>query len=236
MARKALAYYLQNLRHDLPAGLVVFLVALPLCLGIALASGAPLFSGLVSGIVGGLVVSLLSGSQLSVSGPAAGLTVIVLHGIDRVGGFEAFLVAVVLAGILQWLLGTVKAGVIGAYFPSAVIRGMLTAIGLILIMKQLPHAVGFDLDALVDETYSPQTPSSTFLEIGDALRAISPGATLVSAVSLLIMMLWESPFLRKLGLLSWLPGPLVAVIWGVAFEISAMGGAWEIRGQHLVSL
>jgi len=209
MARKALAYYLQNLRHDLPAGLVVFLVALPLCLGIALASGAPLFSGLVSGIVGGLLVSLLSGSQLSVSGPAAGLTVIVLHGIDRVGGFEAFLVAVVLAGILQWLLGTVKAGVIGAYFPSAVIRGMLTAIGLILIMKQLPHAVGFDLDALVDETYSPQTPSSTFLEIGDALRAISPGATLVSAVSLLIMMLWESPFTKKTWpaqLAAWSPG------------------------------
>lgn len=236
MARKALAYYLQNFRHDLPAGMVVFLVALPLCLGIALASGAPLFSGLISGIVGGLVVSLLSGSELSVSGPAAGLTVIVLNGIDRVGGFEGFLVAVILAGILQILLGTVRAGVIGAYFPSAVIRGMLTAIGLILIMKQLPHAVGYGVDVIVDETYLPQTPSSTFLEIGDALRAVSPSATLVSAVSLMIMLLWERPFFRKYRVVNLIPGPLMAVLWGGTYEIFTHGGAWAIKGQHLVSL
>lgn len=236
MARKQLAYYLQNLGHDIPAGLVVFLVALPLCLGVALASGAPLFSGLIAGIVGGLVVSLLSGSQLSVSGPAAGLTVIVLQGIDHVGGFQPFLVAVVLAGILQLLLGYLKAGVIGAYFPSAVIRGMLTAIGLILIMKQLPHAVGFGADAIVDETYSPQTPSSTFFEIGDAFMAISPGATIVSVVSILIMLIWETPFFKKIGLLRLVPGPLVAVLWGVLFEILTLGGQLEIKSQHLVSL
>lgn len=236
MARKQLAYYLQNLSHDLPAGVVVFLVALPLCLGIALASGAPLFSGIVTGIVGGVVVSLLSGSQLSVSGPAAGLTVIILHGIEQVGGFQTFLLAVVLAGVLQLALGYLRAGIIGAYFPSAVIRGMLTAIGLILIMKQLPHAVGFGVDAVVDETYSPQTPSSTFFEIGDALKAISPAATIVSFVGILIMLLWETSFFKKNRVLSLVPGPLVAVLWGVAFEILTLGTPLEIKGQHLVSL
>ena len=236
MPRKQLSYYLQNLSHDIPAGLVVFLVALPLCLGVALASGAPLFSGLVAGIVGGIVVGLFSGSQLSVSGPAAGLTVIVLQGIEHVGGFQAFLVAVVLAGILQLLLGYLKAGVIGAYFPSAVIRGMLTAIGLILIMKQLPHAVGFGADAVVDETYSPQTPSSVFFEMGDALNAISPGATIVTVVALLIMLLWETRFFKSNRVFSLVPGPLVAVLWGVAFEIFTTGGPLEIKSQHLVSL
>ncbi len=236
MARQQFADYLQNLGHDIPAGLVVFLVALPLCLGVALASGAPLFSGLIAGIVGGLVVSLLSGSQLSVSGPAAGLTVIVLQGIGQVGGFEPFLVAVVLAGILQLIFGYLKAGVIGAYFPSAVIRGMLTAIGLILIMKQLPHAVGFGVDAIIDETYSPQTPTSTLFEIGDAFSAISPGATMVTAVSLLIMMLWETACLKRNRWFTLIPGPLVAVLWGVIFSVYSKGSMLEIEGQHLVSL
>jgi len=236
MARKQSAYYLQNLRHDIPAGIVVFLVALPLCLGVALASGAPLFSGLVAGIVGGVVVSWLSGSQLSVSGPAAGLTVIVLNGIEQVGGFEIFLLSVVLAGILQLLLGYLKAGIIGAYFPSAVIRGMLTAIGLILIMKQIPHAVGYGVDVVVDETYSPETPSAAFFEIGDALESISMGATIVTLVALGIMLLWETSFIKKSKVLSQIPGPLVAVIWGVIFEVSTLGTPLEISGQHLVSL
>ncbi|MFM8445134.1 MAG: SulP family inorganic anion transporter [Methylococcus sp.] len=236
MARKQLAYYLQNLGHDIPAGIVVFLVALPLCLGVALASGAPLFSGLVAGIVGGVVVSWLSGSQLSVSGPAAGLTVIVLHGIEQVGGFQPFLVAVVLAGVLQLILGFLKAGVIGAYFPSAVIRGMLTAIGLILIMKQLPHAVGYGVDVVVDETYYPEQPSSAFFEIGDALKAISLGSTLVTAVALIIMIAWESSFIKRNRLLSLAPGPLVAVLWGVIFGVSTQGTPLELSGQHLVSL
>ena len=236
MARKQLGYYLQNLQHDIPAGIVVFLVALPLCLGVALASGAPLFSGLVAGIVGGVVVSWLSGSQLSVSGPAAGLTVIVLQGIEQVGGFEVFLLSVVLAGILQVVLGYLKAGVIGAYFPSAVIRGMLSAIGLILIMKQLPHAVGYGADVVVDETYSPETPSSTFFEMGDALNSISMGATLVTLAALAIMALWETPLIKRIKLLGNVPGPLVAVIWGVVFGVLTTGTPLEIAGQHLVSL
>src|SRR5690606_11791655 len=131
-----------NLRHDLPASIVVFLVAMPLCLGIALASGAPLFSGIIAGIIGGAVVALLSGSYLGVSGPAAGLAVIVLNAIQKMG-FEPFLLAVVIAGILQVLLGVIRAGIIGYYFPSAVIKGMLSGIGIIIILKQIPHAVGY---------------------------------------------------------------------------------------------
>jgi len=236
MSRKQLTYYFEHLGHDIPAGIVVFLVALPLCLGVALASGAPLFSGIVAGIVGGVVVTWLSGSQLSVSGPAAGLTVIVLHGIEQAGGFQAFLVAVVLAGVLQLIFGFLRAGVIGSYFPSAVIRGMLTAIGLILIMKQLPHAVGYGVDLIVDETYSPQTPSSTFFEIGTALKAISMGATIVSVVALLIMFVWDTPFIKQNRVLGQVPGPLVAVLWGVLFEVFTLGSPLEITGQHLVSL
>jgi MFS superfamily sulfate permease-like transporter len=236
MARKQLAYYLQNLGHDIPAGIVVFLVALPLCLGVALASGAPLFSGLVAGIVGGMVVSWLSGSQLSVSGPAAGLTVIVLHGIEQVGGFQPFLLAVVLAGMFQLALGFLRAGIISAYFPSAVIRGMLTAIGLILIMKQLPHAVGYGVDLIVDETYAPETPSGAFFEIGDALKAISFGATIVTSVALSIMLVWELPAIKSQRILGQIPGPLIAVLWGVLFNMVSDGTALELAGQHLVSL
>ena len=143
MIHKHIAYYKKNFKNDAPASLVVFLVALPLCLGIALASGAPLFSGLIAGLVGGLVVSWLSGSQLSVSGPAAGLTVIVFNAIETLGSFQGLLVAVVLAGIIQLLFGYLRAGIIGAFFPSSVIKGMLAAIGLILIIKQIPHATGY---------------------------------------------------------------------------------------------
>jgi MFS superfamily sulfate permease-like transporter len=151
MIRKHLNYYLAHLGQDIPAGLVVFLVALPLCLGIALASGAPLMSGIVAGVIGGLLVSWASGSQVSVSGPAAGLTVIVMTAIEQQGGFQALLLSVVLAGAMQTVLGFAKAGTIGAYFPASVIKGMLAAIGLILILKQIPHAVGYDADFVGDE-------------------------------------------------------------------------------------
>jgi MFS superfamily sulfate permease-like transporter len=134
--------YTSYLRSDVQSGLVVFLVALPLCLGIALASGAPLFAGIISGVIGGIVVGFLSNSQLSVTGPAAGLTAIVLAAISSLGSYQYFLAAVVLAGVLQILLGIARAGTISNYFPSNVIEGMLTAIGIIIIMKQLPHAVG----------------------------------------------------------------------------------------------
>ena len=145
MIHKHAQYYFRHVKDDFPAGIVVFLVALPLCLGIALASGAPLFSGLIAGLVGGLVVSWLSGSQLSVSGPAAGLTVIVFNAIETLGSFQGLLVAGVLAGIMQLTLGYLRAGIIGAFFPSAVIKGMLAAIGLILIIKQIPHATGYPI-------------------------------------------------------------------------------------------
>jgi MFS superfamily sulfate permease-like transporter len=229
-------YYFRQLDHDIPAGIVVFLVALPLCLGVALTSGAPLMAGMIAGIVGGIVVSWASGSQLSVSGPAAGLTMIVLQGIESVGGYSAFLLAVVLAGLLQLILGYLRAGLIGAYFPSAVIKGMLTAIGLILIMKQLPHAVGYGADLMGEETYFPETPGNTWSELVRSLDVISPGAAVVSSVAVLIMLIWETPAIKAGKVLSRVPGPLVAVIWGVLFNIGSEGTALAIADHHLVSL
>ncbi|RZJ74243.1 MAG: SulP family inorganic anion transporter, partial [Flavobacterium sp.] len=152
----------KNLKKDLPSSIVVFLVALPLCLGIALASGAPLFAGLIAGIVGGTVVASISGSQLSVTGPAAGLTVIVLNSITELGGFQIFLVAVILAGVIQIILGLIKAGTIGNYFPSSVIEGMLAAIGITLILKQLPHALGVDSDFFGDDKFVQADHENTF--------------------------------------------------------------------------
>lgn len=231
-------YYLKHLNHDLPAGIVVFLVALPLCLGIALASGAPLFSGIIAGVVGGVIVAWASGSQLSVSGPAAGLTVIVFNAIETLGSFQGFLLAVVMAGMLQILLGYVRAGVIGAYFPSSVIKGMLAAIGLILILKQIPHAVGYDVSFDGDESYMQETAASTLEELFAALRRISLGATLVSGVSLLILVAWEQPMIKRIALLRLIPGPLVAVIWGVGYNLIAqrIAPSWAISNKHLVSL
>ena len=171
MIHKRVKYYFEHLDSDIPAGLVVFLVALPLCLGIAMASGAPLFSGVISGIIGGLVVAWLSGSQLSVSGPAAGLTAIVMLAIQKLGSFESFLFAVVVAGIMQLILGYLRAGTIGAYFPSAVIKGMLAAIGLILVMKQIPHIVGFDSQYEVDEAYMPGNAESTVFILYKSLKS-----------------------------------------------------------------
>lgn len=231
-------YYSSQLRHDLPAGVVVFLVALPLCLGIALASGAPLFSGIIAGMVGGLVVAWLSGSQLSVSGPAAGLTAIVVSAIEKLGSFESFLFSVALAGLIQLGLGFVNAGVIGAYFPAAVIKGMLAAIGLILIMKQIPHAVGYDADFEGDETYLQADTHTTFSELAYSLQAISPGAIIVSGVAIGIMLLWDTPWLKRNQVCSLLPGPLLAVAWGVAFNVFSQRYApdFAIAAEHLVSL
>jgi len=238
MVHKHLNYYFQNLGRDIPAGIVVFLVALPLCLGVALASGAPLFSGLIAGIVGGLIVSWASGSQLSVSGPAAGLTVIVATAIERLGSFDAFLFCVSVAGLIQLTLGVLKAGVIGAYFPVAVIKGMLAAIGLILIMKQIPHAVGYDADFEGDETYLQSDTHTTFSEIAYSLQAISPGAVIVSVVAIIIMLLWETSLFKRTLVLAWFPGPLAAVIWGVGFNMLTQTDypAFAIAQEHLVSL
>ncbi len=238
MIHKHAQYYFHHLKDDIPAGIVVFLVALPLCLGIALASGAPLFSGLIAGLVGGLIVSWLSGSQLCVSGPAAGLTVIVFKAIETLGSFQGFLVACVLAGILQLALGYLRAGIIGAFFPSAVIEGMLAAIGLILIIKQIPHATGYDTSYEGDESYMKETAHSSFMELFDAFSGISPSSIIISGVALLLLILWGTPWFKKQKLLKLIPGPLIAVLWGVGYNLTAaqLAPAWAVSSEHLVSL
>ncbi len=238
MIHKHIPYYIQHIKDDIPAGLVVFLVALPLCLGVALASGAPLFAGLIAGMVGGLVVAWLSGSQLSVSGPAAGLTVIVFNGIEVLGSFQGFLLAVVLAGILQLLFGFLKAGIIGAFFPSSVIKGMLAAIGLILIIKQVPHAVGYDSSFEGDESYMMETVESSMDELLGALSAFSLPATIISVLSLLILLTWDSKWVKDKSYLAAIPAPLLVVIFGISFDFIAnlLDPSFAVSPQHLVSL
>ena len=226
-----------NLKQDAPSSLVVFLVALPLCLGIALASGAPLFYGLIAGIIGGLIVAPLSGSPLGVSGPAAGLAVIVYGAIEELGAYPTFLAAVVVAGIVQVLLGVLKAGVIGYYFPSSVIKGMLSGIGIIIFLKQIPHAFGYDVDPEGDMSFIQQDGHNTFSEFKYMMEAISPSATLIAGLGLLIMILWERPFMKKLSFTTIIQGPLVAVVTGILLKLYFDGKeGWELIGDHLVSL
>ncbi len=208
--------YLQNLKSDVPAGLVVFLVAVPLCLGIALASGAPLFSGMISGIVGGIVIGLLSNSQLSVSGPAAGLAAIVFVQVKELGAYPIFLSAVVVAGVLQIILGAVKAGTIANYFPSNVIKGMLSAIGVLIILKQIPHAFGYDKDPEGDESFIQPDGENTFSEIWHLTEHIHWGSTLIALISIAILILWERPFMKKLKMI---PPALIAVVLGVVMNL-----------------
>ncbi len=228
--------YFKSLGSDLPAGVVVFLVALPLCLGIALASGAPLFSGLIAGIVGGLVIGALSGSQLSVSGPAAGLTVIVLNAITKLGTFEAFTLAVVIAGLIQLTLGFLRAGTIGHFFPSSVIKGMLTAIGFILILKQIPHALGDDRDYEGDEAFFQPDGENTFTEIALAIQNIDMGALIIASTCLAILIIWERPFMKRQKWTSIVPGPLVAVVAGTVINFFGYGASMKLSGKHLVNL
>jgi MFS superfamily sulfate permease-like transporter len=226
-----------NLKSDLPASLVVFLVAVPLCLGIAMASGAPLFSGVIAGIIGGIVVGVISGSPLGVSGPAAGLAVIVLNAITDLGAFEAFLLAVVLSGVIQFLLGIAKAGIIGYYFPNSVIKGMLAGIGVIIILKQIPHGFGYDKDYEGDIAFSQPDGQNTFSELFNMLDFISPGATLIFFISFLILVLWERPFMKNIKLFSIIQGPLVAVTAGILFNIGFSGNeTLGIANEHLVTL
>ncbi len=228
----------KDIKYDLPAGLVVFLVALPLCLGVALASGAPLFSGIITGIVGGIVVSMASGSALSVSGPAAGLTVIVFNSIQQLGSFETFLLAVVLAGIIQIILGFLKAGIIGHYFPSSVIKGMLAAIGLILVFKQIPHAFGYDKDSEGDFEFIQVDGENTFSELINAINFIHPGAVIISALSLIILILWDKPVLKKIPFFKFVPGALIVVILGVVINelFKGINPIFALEGDHLVKL
>jgi MFS superfamily sulfate permease-like transporter len=225
-------YFLaKNLKKDLPASIVVFLVALPLCLGIALASGAPLFAGVLTGIIGGVVVGSLSGSQLSVAGPAAGLTVIVLNAITSLGSYEAFLLSLVIAGVLQIILGLVKAGTIANYFPSAVIEGMLAAIGIILILKQFPHAVGFDKDFIGDEGFNQVDENNTFSEILRAVSKINYGAVIISAVSLLLMIYW--PKFKKVAMI---PAPLLVVLMGIILSLLFADTGLALRDKQFVQI
>ncbi len=227
-----------TLRKDIPASVVVFLVALPLCLGIALASGAPLFSGLIAGIVGGVVVGMLSGSQLGVSGPAAGLAVIVFTAIGTLGSFESFLVSVVLAGLLQLAMGFLRAGVIGYYFPSSVIKGMLTGIGLTIILKQLPHAVGYDADPEGDLAFQQANNENTLSAIAHMMSSIQTGALVVAVVSMAILILWDQPFIKRIKASVWIQGPLVAVVVGVVLNsvFARMSPGLVIEPSHLVQI
>lgn len=229
---------LQNLTADFSASIVVLLVAIPLCLGIALGSGAPLFSGIIAGIVGGIIVGIASGSQLSVSGPAAGLTVIVATAILKLQFFEAFLLAVVIAGIIQLLLGFIKAGVIGDYIPNSVIKGMLAAIGLILILKQLPHLAGYDANFSGDENFNQPDSENTFSELLNAIHYITPSAIIIGAISLVILIVWERPFFKSKKWLQMIPGPLVVVLVGTAINefFKLYQPASALEAKHLVSL
>ncbi len=229
--------YIKYLSSDIPAGIVVFFVAVPLCLGIALASGAPLFSGIIAGIVGGIIVGVASGSQLGVSGPAAGLAVIVLTAIQDLGSFEIFLMAVVLAGIFQIVLGLLKAGIIGYYFPSSVISGMLAAIGIIIFLKQIPHAFGYDKDYEGDLDFFQRDGFNTFTELAHMLDYVSSGAMVVAFVSLAILILWERPFMKKIRLFQIVQGPIVAVGAGIGLNLAfSSSPEFNIAREHLVNL
>ncbi|MGA9639597.1 SulP family inorganic anion transporter [Flavobacterium sp.] len=225
-----------NLKSDFASGLVVFLVALPLCLGIAMASGAPLFSGIIAGVVGGLVVGYLSQSHISVSGPAAGLTAIILTAITDFGAFDVFLMSVFIAGLIQLGLGFLKAGSISNYFPTNVIEGMLAGIGVIIILKQLPHAFGYDADFEGDQAFVQDNGDNTFSSLFEIFNHIQLGAVIITAISLIILISWDRvPFLKKIKLV---PGALIAVVSGIILnEVFIQSGSnLAISKSHLVSL
>jgi carbonic anhydrase/SulP family sulfate permease len=223
-----------SLTKDLAGGLVVFLVALPLCLGIALASGAPMLAGLVSGVVGGLLVAWLSGSHTSVSGPAAGMVAVVLAQVAVLGSYEAFLVAVILAGAIQILLGALRAGFIAAFFPSNVIKGLLAAIGVILILKQIPHVVGHDANPEGDMGFLQSDGQNTFTELFASLINLEPGATVIGLVSLAVLLAWDRSRFKN----SLVPAPLVVVLLGVVVNLAmkSTGSSWAIEASHLVQV
>lgn len=223
------------IKSDIPASIVVFFVALPLCLGIALASGAPLFSGLISGIIGGVVVGALSQSKVGVSGPAAGLTAIVLTAIGSLGGYENFLVAVVLGGVIQLIFGILKAGIIGYYFPSSVIKGMLTGIGIIIILKQIPHFFGYDVEPEGADSFIEASGENTFSAIAHIADNITIGSTIIGFVSLGILLLWSNVLSKKGKIFSIIQGPLVAVVAGIVYYLATKSSEqFGINTEHLV--
>lgn len=228
-----------TIRADFSAGVVVFLVAVPLCLGIALASGAPLFAGLISGIVGGTLVALASGSQVSVCGPAAGLAVIVATAIAQLGSYPRFLSALALAGVIQILMGILRLGVIADYVPNSVIKGMLAGIGAVIVLKQIPHALGRDLDYEGDFAFFEKAGTNTLSDIAHAVVSASPGAILISLASLAVLLLWERPELKRIRFLGALPGPLVAVLLGIGLNAAFLSLSPHFamtEDEHLVRL
>ena len=229
----------KNLKNDLPASIVVFFVAVPLCLGIALASGAPLFAGIIAGIVGGIVVGVASGSALGVSGPAAGLAVIVLTSIATLGGsWTAFLTAVVLAGVFQLILGFAKAGFVAYFFPSSVIKGMLTGIGLLIILKQIPHALGWDKDAMGDDSFFQADGQNTFSEIFRAVDFVTPGAVIIAVISLAILILWDKVLTKKHKIFQIIQGPIVVVVLGIVMNYFYKNGIFNfsLNANQVVSI
>lgn len=228
--------FFAHAKRDIPAGIVVFLVAVPLCLGIALASGAPFFSGMIAGIIGGIVIGFISNSPLSVSGPAAGLTAVVLVSITKLGAFETFLLAVVLAGVFQIILSLVKAGTIANYFPSNVIKGMLTAIGVIIILKQIPHAFGYDKDSEGDFSFLQPDGENTFSALLKPFVHIDLGATMIFLISIAIIILWDRPFIKKHVKL--IPGGLVAVFTAIMLSefVFSNSSLLAIAQEHKVNV
>ncbi|MFM9095307.1 MAG: SulP family inorganic anion transporter, partial [Actinomycetes bacterium] len=229
----------KNLKQDIPASIIVFFVALPLCLGIALASGAPLFSGIIAGIIGGIVVGYASGSALAVSGPAAGLAVVVFSALQTLGGsWEAFLVAVIIAGVVQMILGFAKAGFIAYFFPSSVIKGMLAGIGLIIIMKQIPHAVGYDATFEGDETLPSVIHDNVWQIILSIYEKLTPGALLIAGISMAILILWDVYLTKKSRVFQILQGPMVVVGLGILFFniFKTNTLPFALDAEHLVRL
>ena len=229
----------KTLKNDIPASIVVFFVALPLCLGIALASGAPLFSGLIAGIVGGIIVGFLSGSQIGVSGPAAGLAAIVLTAITALGGWENFLVAVVLGGVIQLLFGVLRFGIIAYYFPSSVIKGMLTGIGIIIILKQIPYFFGIDKNPEGDFAFLQVDGENTLTELLKTLNALlsgnfDKGATIIAIVAMAILILWSNVLSNKGKFFQLVQGPLVAVVAGIVYFLLTRDSS--LSSEHLVSV
>ena len=224
-----------HVRDDVLAGIVVFLVALPLCIGIALASNAPPLAGIVAGIVAGLVVGPLSNAQVTISGPAAGLTAVVAAEIAAIGSFEGLLVAVALAGVIQIVLGIIRGGFIKSFVPSSVVRGLLSAIGVILILKQIPHLFGHDTDPEGEMSFFQPDKQNTFSELLEILGDLHPGAIVVGFVSLAIIYFWgRVPLLKKTGV----PAPLVVVLFGVLCSLvfDQLGGTWIITASHKVEV
>ena len=222
----------KHIGKDAPASLVVFLVALPLCLGIALASGAEPIAGLIAGIIGGLIVAPISGSHVGVSGPAAGLAVIVYDGIQEVG-FEAFLLAIVIGGLAQLVLGIARAGIIGKYFPSSVISGMLAAIGIIIFIKQIPHGLGY---AGAEGTTKADKVFDVLLLLGDNISYSSATATVVTFVCLAILLLWETSFMKAQKFAKVLSGSLTAVLAGIAVHLVTRSGSGALTTKQLVDV